>query len=186
MKKIIVLLFVAAIVLSGCLPDSSITGPQESIKKYSWVETPSNKTTLSVERSFETSEYINGEVGGNLGMDESYLSNHNPVVITANLFIPQNAFPGTLNIKYVLNDKKATVTFGPHMVFAEDLIFDLRIEGLDFDELSNPTGIVFAYLDSSNNIVPCEYESLTVDATTGTIAVNKAKINHFSRYGFAK
>lgn len=186
MKKIFGFLFVAAMVLSGCFPDSPITGPQETINKYSWVETPSNTASLAVERSFETSENINGAVGGNVALNESYFSHNKPVVITANLFIPQNAFSGTKKIKYVLNDKKATINFGPNMVFAQDLVFDLRIEGIDFDELCNTTGIVFAYLDGSNNIVPCEYESLTVDAATGTIAVKKAKINHFSRYGFAK
>lgn len=185
MKNIIALLLFAGLLLSGCLPDSSITGPEETQKQLTWVETQV-MSSLSVERSFFAFKVINGADGGEITLDENYNSPQGTVSVDAKLTIPENSFSGVKIVRYLLNDKSASVTFGPHMAFSQDLTFDMRIEGIDLSQINDPSEIVFAYLDGGNNIVPCQYESITVDVVSGVVEVNDAKIDHFSRYGFAK
>jgi len=185
MKNIIALLLLTGVLLTGCLPDSSITGPEDTQKQLSWVETQ-QISSLSVEQNFFAFNIINGANGGEVLMNENYSSPQGSVSIYAKLTIPENSFFGVKFIRYVLNDRSASVTFGPHMTFLQDLRFDMRIEGLDLSQINDHSAITFAYLDGGNNIVPCEYESITVDVVNGAIEVIGAKVDHFSRYGFAK
>ena len=74
-------------------------------------------------------------------------------------------------------------TFGPSMysIYRQFLILHILVSILSG---INPSTVKFAYLATNGSVQYAQHEGITVDLATGTLGVLKAKIPHFSRYGF--
>ena len=73
--------------------------------------------------------------------------------------------------------------FGPAMQFSIPVKYTLTVSGLDLTGI-NPATLDFVYVAQNGSMTGIEYDSITMDAATGTLKVTNAKLNHFSRYGF--
>jgi len=111
--------------------------------------------------------------------------NGETVKIDAKLKIKKHAFEGTVDITLTVDDEYAAVSFTPAMVFDIPADLDLKFEGIDLAPLNLATGDYdFVFIDDYGNIEVVEYNALHVDESKSKIWVSKAKLNHFSRYGF--
>lgn len=61
--------------------------------------------------------------------------------------------------------------------------YTLTISGLDLTGINSNT-LDFVYVAQDGSITGVVYDSITMDAATGTLKVTNARLNHFSRYGF--
>lgn len=186
MKKVFVLLSLVGFLFAGCQPESTLTGPAENSKKLTtWIEMPQSQN-MSVERSHFTFNVINGSNGGSVTLQRSYNSSNGEVNVSADLTVPAGAYSGWKIIRYLVNDNSAVCDFGPSMNFNVPLLFDLSLSGIDLSDVTDPNQVTFAYMAEDGSIQPAEYESATVDVANGKLEVRGAKLNHFSRYGWAK
>jgi len=86
-----------------------------------------------------------------------------------------------------VDDEFAAVSFTPAMVFSIPAELDLKFEGIDLAKLNAVTGdYEFVYISDAWVIEPVTYNVMNVDESKGKIWVNKADINHFSRYGWIR
>jgi hypothetical protein len=76
-------------------------------------------------------------------------------------------------------------TFGPHYTFNEPLEYTLELKGVDLTGI-DPDSIDFVYQGEDGTVYQCEYKSIEVKLNEGKVKVEKAKLPHFSRYGFVK
>jgi hypothetical protein len=73
------------------------------------------------------------------------------------------------------------------MVFDIPVELDLEFEGMDLEELNlNEGDYDFVFIDDNGNIEIIERTWLHVKESKGKISVNKAELNHFSRYAFTR
>jgi hypothetical protein len=180
MKQLITLALLLLLLLAGCSENSSIISPEDTVKaNYKWLNIIGSEE-VKLSRVSVTGGHINGATGGNLALNESY----DNITIAANLIFPSGAFDGTKHFIYRVDDNKAIVDFLPGASFNKNLTFDITISGITVDGLSN--NVIFAYLDNNGVIQATEYSSVTYDAQNKILEVKGAKINHFSRYGWAK
>ncbi len=162
MKKLFILALFAGFILAGCSKDLNVTGPQ-----------PAQVTQLAKQSTdFSASKLIDGAKGGNINLNV----NSNGVKVKAHLKVPAGAFANEKEISFVVDPAAGTIVFSPEGNFNTDIRLDLTIDGVNADGFSG-----FNFLDGSE---VTEYSSLKI--TDSKLEVKKAKIAHFSRYGFVK
>jgi hypothetical protein len=89
-----------------------------------------------------------------------------------------------MTISTNIDDVNLLTTFGPSYVFNKPLEYTLLLQGLDLTGV-NLANVKFVYQAADGSIHECESDGVDVDLNKGKVKVNKAKIPHFSRYGFA-
>lgn len=188
MKKLLVLAAIATgLFLFGCsdLVTNNTTQPVSSGKQI--VKLPS-KAGLSKASSLSISEEVNGDRGDVMFLRGSYTdANGDNIKTFAKLFIPRKAFDGTVDISMSTDNEYAGLDFAPHMTFDKSLSLTLSFSGLNLQQLGiTKDNIGFYYVDDSGNLVEVQNNGIFVNYKTGTILVVGAKIDHFSRYAFAK
>lgn len=188
MKKLLILaVLVTGIFFFGCsdLVTNNSSQPVSSGKQF--VKLPS-KAGLSKESSLSTSESVNGSRGDVIFLRGTYTTeNGDQVSMFANLMIPRGAFEGTVDISMSADDEYAGVDFAPHMTFNKPLTLTLAFSGLNLKELGiTRENAGFYFVDESGNLVEVPNRGISLNYQTGTIMVIGAKIDHFSRYAFAK
>ena len=186
MKYITSILLLSLLFVLGCEQMSEINSPASSLetrvlnKKLVKLPSPSG---LVVYDELPRYKYINGQNGGWFSEDFEYESSNGTVDIESTLHFFQNSFSGTVNISQTFNTETAAIVFGPEMQFNVPVDYTLEIDGVDLTGI-NPETLDFVYIDGNGNMFECEKESVTMNESTGTLKVTKAKLNHFSRYGF--
>jgi hypothetical protein len=188
MKKLIALIIFSFLLPLGCNEESDVSSSiQEGNRPYQLIKLPP-KAGLSVETTFSTTETIDGADGGDLKIKESYVAtNGETVKIDAKLKIKKNSFNGIVDITMTIDDQYAAVSFTPQMVFSDPAELNLKFEGIDLDSLNVVTGDYdFVYIDDYGNIELVAYNAIHVNESKTKIWVNKADINHFSRYGWIR
>ncbi|MBT8382868.1 MAG: hypothetical protein KJO59_10965, partial [Ignavibacteria bacterium] len=96
-------------------------------------------------------------------------------------------FNGIVDITMTIDDEFAAVSFTPPMVFSIPAELKLKFEGIELENLHVLTGeYEFVYISDTWDIEPVNYNSMRVDETWGKLSVNKADINHFSRFGWVR
>ena len=131
---------------------------------------------------------INGKTGGvihlsglHIGLDLSIIT------VDATLTIPPAAFEGTKVITLTADWQTPGIICNPSMEFDVPLTLDLTYIGVDLlGLLFNHDNVFFAYLGDDGTVKPCKYEGIDLNLLTGLLGVRKAKIEHFSRYGFSR
>ena len=177
-------LLLLAIFLLGCA-DTPVSPVEKSDHSYQMIKLP-KKSALSVETIFSVTQTIDGDVGGIVRLNESYIAEDGRTVeIDIQLNIKHESFAGIVDFTITADDEYAAALFSPHMVFNKPVELDLKFEGLDLDSLDLTTGYYnFVFIDDFGNIEIVAYNAIHVNESQGKIWVTKADIPHFSRYGF--
>lgn len=185
MKYLLSLLLVLFLSFFGCDLITENNPTPEKVLNKKLIKLPP-RSGLSVENTFSITETIDGDKGGDMELNEEYYKqNGDKVKIKAELKIKQHSFPGTVDITLTVDDIYAAISFSPAMVFEKALELDLKFEGIDLAPLGLTNGPYdFVFIDDHRNIELVSYNSFHVDEEKGKIWVSKAKLNHFSRYGF--
>jgi len=131
---------------------------------------------------------INGKHGGVINLSGIYIGlDLRIITVSAKLTIPPAAFEGTKDITLTVDWDTPGVICEPAMEFDTPLTLDLRFINVDIlGLLFNHHNVKFAYLGDDGTVKPCEHEGIDLDLLTGLLGVHKAKIEHFSRYGFSR
>lgn len=131
---------------------------------------------------------INGKIGGVINLTGLYIGlDLRIITVNAKLTIPPAAFEGTKNITLTADWQTPGIICEPAMDFDVPLTLDLLYIGVDIPGLLfNHDNVFFAYLGDDGTIKPCKYEGIDLNLLTGLLGVRKAKLEHFSRYGFSR
>lgn len=190
MKTTLFTLLLIAAFLVGCTdtpisPLDSQANPEGQLDKL--VKLPP-KSGLSTETVYSQTVLIDGEQGGEIKIKEYYWTNDGQKVkIDARLTIPKNAFTGSVNITMKIDDEYAAASFEPSMSFEKPLEFNLTINGLDLSQL-NLAGASynFVYVADDGNVEDVVNDGVVLDNFLKGLTVDKAQLNHFSRYAFSR
>ncbi len=173
----------------GCMQESNVTGPINSVEKNqakTIIMLP-ERADVNVEAVFSSSQNISGVNGGELHMVQSYQgSNGKTVNIDCKLTVPSNssAFTDSRNITMQVSDQ-AGVDFYPSMTFSQPVILNFTITGLDLNGI-DPADVNFYYVDQNGSLAPTVNDGVSVDLATGTLTVVNAQLPHFSRWAYAR
>jgi len=184
MRITLTTLLLSALFLLGCA-DTPISPIKDDNHSYQFIKLP-KKAGMSVETTFSITKTINGTAGGNIYLYESYVAEDGHTVsLYVNLKVKRNSYDGDATITLTVDDEFAAVSFTPVMVFDKPLILDLTFEGIDLEGLDLTTGDYdFVFIDGDGTTGTVSYNALHVNEDQGKIWVIKAKLDHFSRYGF--
>ncbi len=182
MKRFTIIFAILGFLVFGCIEESSIVGPDlqvsQNIEK-TWVELPSN---LKLSKTETVSKLIDGQAGGKINFKIEF----EELKVKGNLKIEKKSFEGEEELFITLDDQTTSATFGPSpFEFNKPLLYTVKYTGLDLEGF-NPEDFDFYYLSAGGELVKAEYNSLYVNIKKGVLKVTKAKIPHFSRYGFAR
>jgi hypothetical protein len=181
MKRYTIIIITAALfLLQGCMTEDSVSPvfyAESQNNSISWLEgTPVLGKEVIVE------QVVNGKTGGLINYDLQIAN----LDVTGTLVIPKNSFDGSLNLTTSFSSRTTTQTFGPSPLdFRRPLILTLEYSGVNLSGI-NPNEIDFYYLGTDGQFYKAEYSSISVDPATGILKVFDAKLNHFSRWGWAK
>ena len=131
---------------------------------------------------------INGKNGGVINLTGTYIGlDLRIITVNATLTIPPAAFEGTKDITLTADYQTPGIIGEPSMEFDIPLTLDLLYIGVDLIALQfNQTNVFFAYLGDDGTVKPCKYEGIDLNLLTSLLGVRKAKLEHFSRYGFSR
>ncbi len=178
MKRLILFSFVAlGLILAGCSDQSSLVGPTQQISQQQG-RTLIDLPISSLDKSIKASEKIDGSEGGTIEFEGKLKGGK--IKVEGKLVIPAGAFTGTRKISIKLDKKTASFKFGPSGTFDESLLFSAEISGLKI----NGKNADFVYVGKNGDLTVVESDASGID--DGTVYVVNARLNHFSRYGWAK
>jgi hypothetical protein len=181
MKQIYFLLVSCTLLLAGCSQINPVM-PESKNTEKTWILI-SKAAGSSTENSLFSSARINGNVGGELLLQGSYPIDPS-ISFDSRLVVPADAYSGLRTLTEETGTG-AYVDFGPSMNFNLPLILDLSISGLDLTGIE-PGQINFYYMAPDGSFELTQNDGIYVHKESGTLKVFKARINHFSRYGWAK
>jgi hypothetical protein len=185
MKKLLTIAALASLFIFGCNEETNIVSPVDGspTRQLTLISLPA-PSDLTVESLYTEEMQIVGEDGGTFQSEYSYEGGPTGLVtINSNLQFLPNAFTGTVDISQTFNTETASVTFGPSMQFSIPVVYNLTISGVDISDL-DPNTLGFVYIAADGSIQECIYDSVSMNAATGTLSVTNAQLQHFSRYGF--
>ena len=186
MKTLLSSLLLSAIFLLGCA-DTPISPTESESQSYELIKLPA-KSSLSLQKSYTQTVTINGEAGGEIEIAENYVAaDGHTVEIYAKITVPSNAFTGDVPITMTVDDEDAAVSFTPHMVFSKPVILHLSFKGIDLDQLMIVNGKYdLLYIGDDGTFEEVGHDEVHVIESLGEIRVQKAYLNHFSRYGLTR
>jgi hypothetical protein len=187
MKTLLFSFLFSTLLLIGCAdkPTSPIESNNHS---YQLIKLPP-KAGLSVENMISVDKTISGEHGGTIKIKESYVAQDGHTVkIDVKLEIKKNSFSGDdVNITMNVDDDFAAVWFSPHMIFNKPVELTVKFEGIGLNEIESVIGEYdFIYINDTGIFEDVDHNGVIVQENNGTIRVNKAYLNHFSRYAFTR
>ena len=146
------------------------------------------KEGLSKDFQLSVTKKVNGNIGSSIVIKGNYLNAEGKLIkVYGALRIPSGAFDGEREITMTIDNQYAAVEFYPHMTFDKPLNLNLMFAGLDLSTLNLPNGSVgFYYVDDKGNLTPIANQGVLVNNFLGSLMVVGARIDHFSRYAFAK
>ena len=184
MKITLSTLLLIILFLVGC-SDTPVSPVKSENHSYQLIKLP-KKSGLYIENTYAVTDTIDGEVGGTIRLNESYIAaDGHTVYIDVMLKFKHNSFPGVAIITITADDEYAAVDFSPEMTFDVPLELNLAFQGLDLDSLNLTTGDYdFVYIDGEGNVEVIGYNAIHVNEDQGKLWVTQADIPHFSRYAF--
>jgi hypothetical protein len=185
MKQILISVLFAGLLLGGCADINNSISPTQNGNTGKLFKMP-QAVDMTTETTFSASQNISGGVGGYLQLSGSYEGESGLVTVQATLNVPASAYQGE-KVLYVANSSVyAEVDFNPTVSFDAPVLLNLTISGLDLSGV-DPSDVGFAYIsDDGSYVEPINYDNLTVDIASGTLAVTNAHLSHFSRYIFLR
>lgn len=187
LKTFLSFFLLLALIFLGCA-ETGVSPLDPENKPYELIKLPPKSGGLTVENTYSKTEIINGQIGGTIEIDESYIAaDGHTVKMYARITIPENAFKGEVPIEMTIDDEYAAVWFSPHLIFDIPVELKMSFKGIDLEELILVNGqyyLLFIADDGSYEVV--EYDEVQVIESQGEIRVQKAYLQHFSRYGFTR
>jgi hypothetical protein len=186
MKYLLTLVLASVLLFVGCDQKSELITPVEesSTQEYNIISLPTPTGGLSVETIYNFTKEISGEQGGIFYNGFSYEGGpFGTVTVNSRLLFPSNSFSGQQEISKTFNTDFATMEYGPSMSFNVPVLCGLRFYGLDLSGI-DPETVKFVYIRTDGTIEDVEYDSISMNVSSGYLYVKNAQLNHFSRYGF--
>ena len=186
MRFIYTITLASLIFFFGCDQGTDITSPGEiDNHSYQFIKLP-KRSGMSVENTFSVTKEIDGMKGGEIKLKGKYVAEDGHTVkIDVKLKVKSKSFQGKANITMTVDDEFAAASFTPAMVFNKPLELDMKFEGINLGNLDPTDGVYeFAFYDEDGTTDLVDYNAIHVKESKGKIWVNKAKVYHFSRYGF--
>src|ERR1035437_7637853 len=186
MKKILMLLALAGIVLTGCsdVKLNNVSQPEKGT--YKLVQIPA-KTGLTSETVYSTTSIVDGSIGGTMTINASYTGdNGQTVTLNVSMTIPAGAFSGVRTITLTADDQYAALSCSPSMVFDKSLLLDYSYTGLNLKSIDLPKAKSgFYFIPDSGILEEIATNSFLIDKKSGILSVTGAQIKHFSRFGWS-
>ena len=186
MKKILMLLALAGIVLTGCsdVKLNNVSQPEKGT--YKLVQIPA-KTGLTSETVYSTTSIVDGSIGGTMTINASYTGdNGQTVTLNVSMTIPAGAFSGVRTITLTADDQYAALVCSPSMVFDKNLLLDFSYTGLNIKTVDLPKDKNgFYFISDSGILETIASNGFIIDKKSGSLSVTGAQIPHFSRFGWA-
>jgi len=183
--KILIVLLLSLTVIS--CSDSIVNNPlieqtgTESLSEKGNFERGNPVTTIT--------QRINGETGGVIYLTGLHIGpNLSVITMSATLTIPPGAFEGETDITLTADYETPGIICEPDMEFSIPLELDLLYIGLDLFALQLfPGQVDFGYIGGKDVVFePCEYDGIDINLLAGLLGVRKARLHHFSRYGYSR
>ena len=197
MKKFITLMVFIGLTAIACQEQSSITESQIDQTNLFLSKKPDNTTsanartldlaaddllTMTYLESYSKNLSIDGSKGGRISVE--YYYPNSIACFKAILVVPRGAFQGVKDFNIVININDLSVSLEPTpFTFDRPVELTLKFEDINVSSFNFDTS-TFNYLDPEGNNEKVEYQFL--DIGPNYIWVTKAKLYHFSRYGFVK
>jgi hypothetical protein len=184
MRRSIYLFAMLSLFVIGCSEQSSVLAPVNNVNttEPNWIALPQAEG-IQINTEWPISKKITGSVGGYIGKSVSYTGTSGKITVQARIDFEAGAFEGSQTITMTLSDQNTSVTFSPSMVFLKAATYNVTYTGINLSGI-NPSTVKFAYLAADGSVQYAANDGVSVDLATGTLKVSKAKIPHFSRYGF--
>ena len=192
--KIITIILLGIIFLAGCdnspdeIVNASVINSQITdleISENDLLPLP-KRSALWMDSLFTMSSEIDGTVGGRMILEKYYISEDgDSISIKADLTIPEGAYQGVITITMTVDDHVAFVHFYPEMVFEKELKFSQSFKGLNLENYESGK-IDFCYLAPDGTIELIKKDGVEIKIKDGQVKVSKAKLPHFSRYGWIR
>lgn len=201
MKRLLSIITMFLMIFVGCSnQENSITGPTTAefdqngkiSKVLSTLDVETIRTPQNViATKFVTiTKVINGVTGGLISLNQDvYNTERNIVHVNANFQIPTGAFIGTQSIVMTVDVDNGSISFFPHMSFLQSCKLDYELQNMNLTNLgftASDKRAEFVYFNDNGNIDQIENLGVTLNYNKGLLSVAKAKIDHFSRYGFMR
>lgn len=185
MKYLISLLFLSLVFVFGCSENQIDVSKENQSAEKTVIKLPL-KSGLNSE-IFSVTQKINGIFGGSIPYNHSYTSSNGNLVQVESVitFLP-GSFLGSRNITVSLDGNIAALNFDPGMVFLLPATLNATISGLDLSAYTGSSNVDFYFIADNGALTQVNHDGVSVDNATGALSVTNAKINHFSRYGWAK
>ena len=135
------------------------------------------------------SKLINGETGGELIIDTTYVNYQGRLLyVYAEITVQQFSFQGTTEFTMILHPELGSIELFPHMDFDRVVRVWVWFEGIDLEALGHKrTGHVdFVFFADDGNIELIPAKQSHVNMAQQTIKVMNAQLQHFSRYGWVR
>ena len=129
------------------------------------------------------SEIIDGVNGGRIEIDSLIIIENYTIDIRARVDIPSGAFDGITEISMLLNNKIGTISFYPHLNFTQPVELDLKYTGINVSSI-DPDSTDFIFQNYNGSTEQVNYDRIKVNTGRKELHLEKAELNHFSRYGF--
>jgi len=131
------------------------------------------KSSRSVGSIFKVTKKIDGEIGEQIILDESYVAaEENTVYVYAKLTEKENSYQGYAETTLTLDDDVAASSFTPPMVINVPFELRLTFEGLDPEGLNLTTGDYnFVFIDDNGNIEMVTFDAIHIDESRDKIWV---------------
>ena len=190
MKTTLFSIFLSALLLLGCneapvQPEESGDPVVQPGEPYELIQIPAR---AGGGPSITRTESIDGSKGGHVKFVENYITvDGDTVVVDVHLHAHKNSFSGIVDITVTVDDVYAAVKLTPPMIFDTHVDLDLKYTGLDPALLNLQSGeYEFLYVDDEGNTETVPSHGVKINAEIGEISVKHAKLDHFSRYAFAR
>jgi hypothetical protein len=200
--KILISLFITILLLtSGCetnldpihqdekglvsKPFVQENGSIKSVINYELIPLPV-RSPIFFDSVFAITKNIVGEIGGQMILERTYLSNRGRLVtMLVDLVIPPHCFSGQRTITLKVERDFAIVNCTPEMEFKMPMHLVQTFTGLDLENYQTEE-IDFVYINENGLIEDVDRTSLLVIKSLGVLSIIDAKLNHFSRYGWVR
>ncbi|NWF90179.1 MAG: hypothetical protein HXY50_12055 [Ignavibacteriaceae bacterium] len=193
MKRLFVFAVLITIFLFGCSnQENEITNPAlPNTQQFAKPKTTTTNLNLISElesNAAEVTKIIDGKKGDTIHLNQFAKDSEGRVVeVDACFKVLPGAFSGTIRITMSFNADNGCISFLPSMVFDKSCSLDYRISNCNFAKLGftpEDKKAYFVFFGNDGSIQPVNNSLVIMNQDKGELKVNKAKIDHFSRYGF--
>ena len=206
MKKLFTLSLLSILLIFGCDQGSTLTSPEnvsnsveilpdipDSVEVIPWPPYPPGSDSIFIVLDLPNalppwliaSGFIDGQVGGLIEIYHEFYHNKDTIKISATLEIQHSSFIGVEEISMVLHNDIGIISFYPHLAFDRPAILHVRYDNIDVSNI-DPNTVEFIYQNYDGSIEQIDYKQIHVDDNKNYFFLDDAKLDHFSRYGWAR